>query len=922
MAPGNAPQGIGPKPPAGKIMKRILVLTALVLSPLYGLAAAEVTQPVSQRFAQANAEDQPDFRRHVVPLLGKLGCNGRACHGSFQGKGGFRLSLFGYDFKMDHEGLADRIDTDDPAESYALQKATLQEPHRGGKRTDKGSWAYNVLLKWIADGAPTVDLEHSARFERLEVSPSEIRLVEAAAPVQLQVVAVWSDGSREDVTCLCRFQTNDDSIAEVTKGGQVTGLQPGDTNVVVFYDNGVQPVPVLRPISGSAVADYPQIQRTTRIDGLVVDKLAKLGIVPSPVAGDTEFLRRVSLDMTGTLPSPAEIREFVADSSSDKRARKINELLERPTYAAWWATRFADWTGNSDDKLNNVAPRTSPASRDWYEWLAARIGENVPYHEIARGFVMAQSREPNESYMEYCQNMARLYKKTERGEKRPHSYAERSTMPHYWARNNFRTAEDRAIGFAYNFLGTRIQCAQCHKHPFDQWTMDDFHQFKNFFVNTRYRNSPDTKKFSPEILAKLEVDKKLKGGQLRRALREVIEQGKVTPFEEVWTARVAAKKAKPAQQRKKKNNRRTNTAREAKLLGAAETTDLSQFDDPRQPLMDWLLNDKKQLFAKAIVNRIWSCYFNVGIVEPPDDLSLANPPSNAPLLDYLTQAFVENGYDLKWLHREIANSDTYQRTWLPTETNRDDQRNFSRSVPRRLPAEVALDAIVAATSADQTFAEMHTRLDGRHIAISSAGSRYNDNAQNYALSVFGRSIRESNCDCDRSQEPSLLQTVFLQNDGYMYSQIDRGRGGWIHQVATELGLQQTRFASKSGNTVQPQIQAYKRQLSAARKQLKEAKKAQDETALKRAQRRMAVLEQRLQSLEKPSPRSANVQQQTEQHKLPNIVRSTYLRTLSREPDATELQRSLAHIQGSTNQLDGIRDVLWVLLNTKEFIVNH
>ena len=903
-------------------MTRLFTLMAALATPICGLQAGDITQPASQRFSTKAGDAQPDFRRHVVPLLGKLGCNGRACHGSFQGQGGFRLSLFGYDFKMDHEGLVDRVDTDAPADSYALQKATLQEPHRGGKRTDKGSWEYNVLLKWIEQGAATVDLKTSPRFERLEVTPNEVRLTADSTPVQLKVVAVWSDGSQEDVTCLSRFQTNDDSVAQVSKDGLVTGLQPGDTHVVAFYDNGVQPIPVLRPFSAEAVANYPQIERNSRIDELVIDKLAKLGIQPSAVAGDSEFLRRVSLDMTGTLPSPAEIRDFVVDSRSDKRQRKIDELLERPTYAAWWATRFADWTGNSDDKLNNVAPRTSPASRDWYDWLHARISENVPYHEIAKGFVLAQSREPNESYMEYCENMARLYKKTERGQQRTHTYAERSTMPHYWARNNFRTAEDRAIGFAYNFLGTRIQCAQCHKHPFDQWTMDDFHQFKNFFVNTRYRNSPDTKKFSPEILAKLDVDKSLKGNQLRRELREVIEQGKVTPFEEVWTTRVVRRDKKATQSRKNKKNRRTTMAAEAKLLGQAEKIDLSQFEDPREPLMNWLLNDEKQLFAKAIVNRIWSCYFNVGIVEPPDDLSLANPPSNGPLLDYLTQAFVANGYDLKWLHREIANSDTYQRTWLPTETNRGDQRNFSRAVPRRLPAEVALDAIVAATSADDAFAAMHSQLDGRHIAISSAGTRYNENAQNYALSVFGRSIRESNCDCDRSAEPSLLQTVFLQNDGYMYSQIDRGRGGWIHQVATELGLKQTRSAPRNGSTTQRQIQNYQRQLAAIRKQFKQAKKAEDETEIKRAQRRMASIEQRLKALKKPTGETAAVRQQTDREKLPEVVRSTYLRTLSREPNEAELKRSLDHIQSSTDQLDGIRDVLWVLLNTKEFIVNH
>jgi hypothetical protein len=217
---------------------------------------------------------------------------------------------------------------------------------------------------------------------------------------------------------------------------------------------------------------------------------------------------------------------------------------------------------------------------------------------------------------------------------------------------------------------------------------------------------------------------------------------------------------------------------------------------------------------------------------------------------------------------------------------------------------------------------MHTNLDGRHIAISSAGTRYNANAQNYALSVFGRSIRESNCDCDRSQEPSLLQTVFLQNDGYMYSQIDRGRGGWINQVATELGLRQTRFAAKSGNSVQRQIQSYKRQLASLRKQFKAAKESQDETATKKAQRRLTVIEQRLQALQKPTKKLTELRQQTEEEKLPGIVRSTYLRTLSREPDATELKRSMDHILASTNQLDGIRDVLWVLLNTKEFIVNH
>ena len=268
-----------------------------------------------------------------------------------------------------------------------------------------------------------------------------------------------------------------------------------------------------------------------------------------------------------------------------------------------------------------------------------------------------------------------------------------------------------------------------------------------------------------------------------------------TPFDEVWTA--SRPEAPKKDKRGKVIRSRSRTVGKAKLLGDAEATDLTQYDDPRQPLMDWMRNDEKQLFARSMVNRIWSCYFNIGIVEPPDDLSMANPPSNAALLDYLTRGFVANGYNLKWVHRQIANSATYQRTWVPNETNRLDERNFSHSIPRRVPAEVVMDALIAATSSDDEFSKVHHDVLDRNIAEMSAGARYNENAQNYALSVFGRSIRESNCDCDRSQEPSLLQTVFLQNDAEIYNLMDRGKGGWINQVASSLDLRQTRVAQRN-----------------------------------------------------------------------------------------------------------------------------
>jgi len=899
-----------------------LLLPVLGLSLMSIVKAAPqtdaATEPASRRFASGKTAETPDFRRHIVPLLGKLGCNSRACHGSFQGQGGFRLSLFGYDFKMDHEGLIDRVDTTDAESSYAIQKALLEEPHRGGKRFDRNSWQYHLFVKWIADGAQSVDVKTTPRFERLEITPAEIRFDEGPKTVQLKVISVWSDGSREDVTCLSRFQTNDEVVAEVSKTGEVSSQQSGDTHIVVFYDNGVHPVPVISPVSPQSGSRYPLVRTSTRLDEIVLEKLSKLGVVPSDVAGDMEFLRRVSLDMTGTLPSPSEITGFAADTDRNKRARKIDELLERPTYAAWWATRFADWTGNSDDQLNNAAPSRGMAARDWYEWIRARLERNEPYDSIAEGFVLAGSREENESYQEYCENMAPLYAKNSQG-----SYADRSTMPHYWARQNFRTPEDRAIGFAYNFLGIRIQCAQCHKHPFDQWTMDDFHQFKNFFVNTRFRGSPDSRTGAKAILEKLGVDSNLRGNQLRRELKTQIAEGKVTPFEEVWTSRPAP--VKRDRNGKPIRKRTSAGARTAKLLGEAEATDLTQFEDPRQPLMDWLRNDRKQLFARSIVNRIWSCYFNVGIVEPPDDLSLANPPSNAALLDYLATGFVASGYDLKWVHREITRSDTYQRTWVPNDTNVHDERNFSHAIPRRMPAEVVMDALVAATSSDDALTELQTSITGRNIARVSAGSRYNENPQNYALSVFGRSIRESNCDCDRSQEPSLLQTVFLQNDSHIYDLMDRGRGGWINQMAAELGMRQTRTSTsgRSRSSAARQVASLQAQIKRAKAALKQAEESNNSRAGEQNRRRIKALKKRLEDMGAGQNASgAGLSQQADPEKLQQAVRETYLRTLSREPSDTENQKALAYVQASDDQLRGLRDLLWALLNTKEFIVNH
>lgn len=850
-------------------------------------ADEDMLPPARQRFA-AETDEVPDFQRHLVPLLGKLGCNGRACHGSFQGRGGFRLSLFGYDFKMDHEGLLDRVDVDHPAESYALQKALLIEPHEGGKRFEEGSWEHRLFLRWIASGAKPRP-ENAADLVRLEVTPSEVLVQQAEEKVQLRAVAVWADGTREDVTCLCRFQSNDDAIANITTEGLLTSGEVGDTHVVVFYDNAVVPIPVIRPVSDRVGPNYPRIATRTPIDAAIQEKLAKLGVVPSELCSDAEFLRRVSLDLAGTLPSAAEVRAFLADQSPDKRARKVDELLETAAYAAWWTTKFCDWTGANDNQLNNVNPAARQSgSQDWYQWIYKRIAENVPYDKLIEGIVVAQSRLPGETYRQYCERLSSYYHK-EGG-----SFADQPGLIYFWGRNNFRTDEDRAIGFAYTFMGTRIQCAQCHKHPFDVWTQQDFQQFEKFFSRIRFeRNGSDRSEYQ-KILAEIGIEgRNPNGNDLRRAIDRAVREGKTIPFPEITISSPRTSRGR---------GEADSSSQTARLLGSSEVN-LATIEDPRTALMDWLRNDPKQLFAKALVNRVWANYFHRGIVEPTDDLSLANPPCNEELLDYLAQGFVEHGYDLKWLHREICNSDAYQRSWRPNDTNAHDERNFSRAVPRRLPAEVAYDALQMATAGDRRAATFHSDLSGRAVAIPGVG-RNNNNGPNYALTVFGRSTRESNCDCDRSAEASLLQVIFTRNDNDVHAMLSRN-DGWIAQL--ERGTAAT--VDREPASLQAQLERAERFLADARRSGRESRIAE---AKKRVEELRRAIEKRTSDQSSASP-PADVDQ---------LVEEAYLRTLSRYPTAAERQIASEFLASAGNVAAGARDLLWTLINTKEFIVNH
>lgn len=811
----------------------------------------------------AFAKGEPSFRRHVIPLLGRAGCSSRECHGSFSGQGGFQLSLFGYDFDADHKELTQdtdggegeaRVNLADDANSLLVTKPTAQVKHKGKERFKKDSWEHLLLQRWIAAGAKN-DATTSGEFDRLEVLPREIVFKARGEKTQLKVLVHWKGGESEDVTQITRFRTNDESIATISETGLVECKSPGDTHVVAFYDNGVTPIPVMLPVSELAGEKYPHVPAPTKVDELIATKLRKLGIVPSQLCSDAEFLRRASLDVAGTLPTPEEVTRFLADKAPDKRAKKIEALLASPGHAAWWATKLCDFTGNSAKQIFNesVTGLNGDFSRQWWEWIERRIAKNEPYDKLAAGIILATSRsKPDQSYQDYALEMASYLRR-----ENPADFAARETMPHYWARKNVQKPEDRALSFAHAFLGVRIECAQCHKHPFDQWTKADYEQFQQFFEPLRYDSNLRRDPLVNYVTAVKEVSKVVGTGkemQMREAqsteIRRRIDAGELIPIHEVY---VTTRNPRNTIARMMDNMRAySGRVLTPKLLGGDQVL-IKEYADPREPLMQWLRSKDNPFFARAFVNRVWAAYFHRGLVEPADDINLANPPLNAELMDYLAGEFIAHGYDMRHLHRLILTSDTYQRSWRPNATNELDERNFSRFVMRRLPAEVLLDAMTLATTADgkqRAFADdTKNREIGPNVAAFGLAEAFaGKNMPDHALTLFGKSPRETNCDCERNSVPTLLQSLYTRNDPEMLARIESQRDGtpaWISE-------------------------------------LRAAKQRPDDKRITEA----------------------------------------FLRTLSRPPTSDEMQKSRTDIAAAPDPIDGLRDLLWALLNTREFTVNH
>lgn len=897
---------------------------ALIATPSRG---GEAIPPAEKRFASTEATEVPDFQKHVLPTMGRLGCNGRACHGSFQGQGGFRLSLFGYDFKTDYDALlapdAGRVNRDDAGASKILAKPTLGMPHKGGKRLTEDSWEYNLLYRWIEAGAKAT--ESPSHLDSLEVSPREIVFAKPGEAVQLKVMARWSDGTTEDVTCMTRFRTNDDAIAEVAESGLITSKGKGDTHVVAFYDNGVSPAQVILPVSDQSGDRYPALSGKTKVDELILVKLRKLGIVPSGTADDATFLRRASLDIAGTPPTPQEVQAFLKDQAPDKRAKKIDELLSRPAYAANWTTVLCDLTGATSRSLQGTTVPEAFAE-DWYRWIEKRVRENTPYDKLVEGIVVARSREPGESTEDYYKRMSAYYSGKDRD---PRAFAESETMPYYWFRRNLRTPDEKALGFSYAFLGIRLECAQCHKHPFDQWTQSDFQQFTEFFKPVNYAQGADFRKAQEALFKEKGIEAK-NGGEARKALVDLLKDGAVIPWQEVRVAN-ARPRGKANDKAKVRGNSRVLTP---KLLGGDEVA-LVDYNDPRSPLMEWMRDAENPYFARAWVNRVWAHYFGAGIVNPPDDMNLANPPSNEALLDYLVKGFIASNFDMKWLHREIANSDAYQRDWKTNDTNALDERNYSHALIRRMPAEVLLDAITLATASDADLKKGAAEIDGRRIGPEGNTARAR---AAYSGQVFGQSTRETNCDCSRSNEPNLLQAIFLQNDERDLLPVIERRGGWVAELAgssfqpvaeppparinakgkekeaKEGGKRAALMGNAANNkALQPLVERLR--------ELRQAGKKQEARALAaRLQVLRTAAEAARPAVAPGSPAVAG------QHQ-PNlaaraVVRQAYLRVLGRLPDKGEIQEAESYLRDAKRVQEGVRDLLWALLNTKEFITNH
>lgn len=722
----------------------------LVLIGLAWLAGVTLAS-VSARAVDVPTE--PSFRQDVIPVLTKAGCNMGACHGKLAGQNGFKLSLRGYAPEWDHESITRelggrRIDFAEPEASLLLTKAAGGVAHEGGKRFGTDSPYYALLNNWIerrapgpvADDADPVKLELSHAHERMK--PGETR--------QLQVLAHYEGGRKRDVTWLAQFFSNDAATADVSETGLLTGKRHGEASVRAHFQNLVAVVTVTMPFE-HAIDPAAFAGRKNAVDDAVFAKLKDLRIPPSPAADDATFVRRAYLDCIGLPPTPEEIGTFIADQRPDKRLRLIDTLLDRPEWADYWALQLGDLLQNRKERDHDV--RGVKGVRTMHAWIREQLVANRGWDQIARDVLTTRGDHIASPQVGYFVVTV--------GEK--------------------RNVEESEVtdSVAQAFLGTRIGCARCHNHPLERYTQDDFYHFAAFFSKVSLKRANVYEPTELVISGKDEVERSKEVDRLVRELDVAKRQaeGKAGDEAKKAAAKVTELEKRVEGARKQLADARTKmpTVRQPRTNQMMAPRPLDRTapkwepgQDPRQSLADWMTNPDNEAFAGAMVNRLWKHYMAVGLVEPVDDLRSSNPPSNPELWKLLVGEFVRSKYDLKHVQRLILNSRAYQLDSATLPANQTETRFYNRYYARRLPAEVLLDAISAATDVPDIFAGYP--VGTRAVQVPDPG------VSSYFLTLFGRSDRVTACACEKNGEVTLPQLLHLSNSADVQAKIKHPDG--------------------------------------------------------------------------------------------------------------------------------------------------
>jgi mono/diheme cytochrome c family protein len=646
-----------------------------------------------------SAVDRPiDFHLDVMPVFMSEGCNIGACHGSARGQDGFMLSLFGYDPEGDHYRLTRemagyRINLAIPEESLLVEKSIEAVPHTGGKLFEKGSDAYKTMVEWVANGATKRPAAEVPKIVSLHLYPPKLVLEGAGATQQLTVRGKFSDGHDRDVTNLAVFVTNNEPTAAVTPGGLVTAGKRGEAFIMARYDThtvGIQTIVIPENLEYTR----PKMPENNYIDGLVHDKLHKLRVIPSGLCTDEEFLRRVFIDMVGQLPTVEEYKTFMADKDPAKRSKVIDELLKRKEFTEMWVMKWSELLQIRSN--GNLGLGISYKAALLYNgWLRDQIAANRPFNEIVIDMLSSEGG----------------------------SFAIPATNFYQVERDTLKLSEN----VAQVFMGMRLQCAQCHNHPFDRWTMDDYYSWAAFFAQIGRKEGVDPRE---------QIVYNRGGGEVKHL--------------------VGGRNMPP------------------KFLGG-EIPDVTG-KDRREVLAHWMASPQNTYFSKNISNLVWSHFFGVGIIDPVDDVRISNPASNPELLEALAMKFQgEYEYDFRALVRDICNSATYQRTTKANPSNEHDLNNFAKSRIRRQRAEVMLDTLTQVTETKNKFTGLP--LGSRAVQIADG------NTTDYFLTTFGRATRETVCSCEVKMDPSLSQALHLLNGPAVTQKVEAG--GLVKRLLAE-----------------------------------------------------------------------------------------------------------------------------------------